>query len=117
MANHNDISWLVEVSEFYLCCAVISVKPLDQICFIVCLLLNQYASLVLRKMVFLLHVCFLYAVIDITRMVVLHPDGAIALQKHFESEKGISISIMRHSFYFETYLSSCALFDIIGNVV
>lgn len=57
MANHNDISWLVEVSELYfLCCAVISVKPLDQICFIVCLLLNQYTSLVLRKMVFLLHV-------------------------------------------------------------
>jgi hypothetical protein len=45
-------------------------------------------------MVFLLHVCFLYAVIDITRMVVLHPNGAIALQKHFESEKGISISII-----------------------
>jgi hypothetical protein len=35
---------------------------------------------------------FFYAVIDIVRMVVLHPDGAIALHKHFESEKGIIIS-------------------------
>jgi len=41
--------------------------------------------------------CFLYAVIDIVRMLVLHPDGAILLQKHFEAENGINIAIFLFS--------------------
>ncbi|KAK2381891.1 phospholipase A-2-activating protein [Trifolium repens] len=40
-------------------------------------------------------ITMIFPVIDIVRMVVLHPDGAIALHKHFESEKDILMEVIK----------------------
>ncbi|RZS04071.1 hypothetical protein BHM03_00034353 [Ensete ventricosum] len=44
--------------------------------------------------------CFCLAVIDILRMIVLHPDGASLLHKHMESGNGTVLCYCFSAFFF-----------------
>ncbi|BAT89877.1 hypothetical protein VIGAN_06099500 [Vigna angularis var. angularis] len=40
-------------------------------------------------------IAMIFPVIDIIRMIVLHPDGAILLNKHFEAENDIIVEVIK----------------------